>query len=56
MLLAVFCAGKLSTQRNGISNYCLQQRVLFVLRRILFCLDQTPAIVSLQPVCVHVTA
>ena len=27
--------------------------MLFVLERILFCLDQIPATVSLQPVCVH---
>ena len=52
----VFRVGKLSTPWQRTSNYCLQQRALFVLERILFCLDQTPAIVSLRPVSVHVSA
>ena len=40
---------------DSLCKYCLQQHLLFVLNQILFCLDQTPATVSLQPVCKHVT-
>ena len=40
-------------QWKHTSNYCLQQCTLFVLERILFCFDWTPATVSLWPVCVH---
>ena len=38
-LLAVFCIGKLSMQWKRIRKYCLQQRTLFALEWILFCLD-----------------